>query len=113
LITNPKAPPGVDPADGPLGADNPATPAFQASFIRKSNVILTQDIAFCRAGIETGFPIAAPALFFLHGYMDFPVDIKFIEGQFFFDFQRAFLAFKASVIKSQRDNLPFIVSLAI
>src|SRR4030042_620674 len=83
LITNPKTPPGVYPADGPLGAGDPAAPAFQAPLVGKGHVIFPEDIAFCRAGIETGFPVAAPAFLFLQGDMDLPVDIKFIEGQFF------------------------------
>jgi hypothetical protein len=110
LITNPKTPPGVYPADGPLGAGDPAAPAFQAPLVGKGHVIFPEDIAFCRAGIETGFPVAAPAFLFLQGDMDLPVDIKFIEGQFLFYFQIAFLAFQASERRSQKEIFPCILS---
>jgi hypothetical protein len=106
LITDPKTPSRVDPMDGILGAGNPATAAFQAPLVGKGHVIFPQDIAFCRASIQTGRQIAPLALRFLQGDVDFPVDIKFIQGQFFFYFQIAFLAFQASEKRSQRESFP-------
>jgi hypothetical protein len=54
LITDAETSSRINPLNRALGTGDPATAAFQASFVRKRNVILSQDVTFCRAGVEAG-----------------------------------------------------------
>jgi hypothetical protein len=113
LIANPESSPGIDPADGSPGAGDSAAAAFQAALVGEGHVIFPHYIAFRRASVETGLQITTLALRLLQGDVDLPIDIKFIEGQFLFYFQTAFLAFQASERISPRERFPFILSLMV
>jgi hypothetical protein len=61
LITYAEAASRVYPFNGALIADKPAASAFQAAFIGKGNMLVSENIAIGRTGINANRHVTFPA----------------------------------------------------
>src|SRR5208337_2129314 len=57
LITYAKSAPGVHPSYGALVAGQSAAPAFKTALVRKSDMLVPNDIAISRADIDAGLKV--------------------------------------------------------
>jgi ADP-dependent phosphofructokinase/glucokinase len=80
LITNSKTGPRQSPFHRVLIAYNPATPAFQASLVGKSDVLFPEFETVRRAREHAGAAFTCDADIFFNPYVLFFVDVEFIDS---------------------------------
>jgi len=73
-------------------------------------MVFPQLVAFGRTDVEARLQVTTLAELFVHQDVHFLIDLELVKRQFIFDFQMAFLAFRASEISSPRRNFPFMLS---